>query len=112
MIPKQFIKKAIERGWKKETGLDINIQNYATKQCTVTIGHRTDPSEFFRMSDILLDPLAWQAVGKAEGWGEEVNSHLTLDGVSIDLNGYELYMHRMIDALIEGKSIEEFLETL
>ena len=49
----------------------------------------------------------WQALGKTEGWEEE-------DIWTGDFYGPDwlLYMHRMIDALAEGKSIKEFLATL
>jgi hypothetical protein len=80
--------------------------------------------------EILLDPLAWQAVGKVEGWKEE--GIKSLDGKVCAYDGYRdcgmgracrftgfpkidkwhWHMHQMIDALAEGKSIEEFLETL
>ena len=57
---------------------------------------------------ILLDPLAWQAVGKVMGWDmfDTFKSEEWLKMKS------KMYMHAMIDALCDEKSIEEFLETL
>ena len=46
---------------------------------------------------MFLDPLAWQAVGIVVGW---------------DDYGSRVQMHNMIDALTEGKSLKEFIETL
>ena len=56
---------------------------------------------------VLLDPKFFQAVGKVEGWRPcEDFSH------PCDEDGYLFYMHQMIDALADGKSLEEFIETL
>lgn len=57
----------------------------------------------------LLDPLFWQALGKAEGWKPEVTWN---EGELRHQAEWRENMHRMIDALAEGKSIEEFLSTL
>lgn len=64
----------------------------------------------------LLDPLAWQAVGKVEGWKdggneEEIEEDEWKPG---DIIGprYLFEMHRMIDSLAEGKTIEQFISTL
>lgn len=80
MTIQQFIDKAIAGRWK-----------YPSLQEVV-----------FRKS-IFLDPLAWQAVGRVDGWagGEETAAMFA-----------RTQMHRMIDALADGKTIEEFLETL
>lgn len=50
---------------------------------------------------MLLDSLAWKAVGKVEGW--EANG---------DRYAWLYFMHRMIDALADGKTISDFLATL
>jgi hypothetical protein len=55
-----IIKKAIEGGWKE--GEIVNIQKYATKPSSVTIGDITDPKEFIQGKAIVLDPLFWQAL--------------------------------------------------
>lgn len=88
MTIKEFIEKAIEGGWKYNDYCD-------GKGC--------------EDRHIFLDPLAWQAVGKVH-WGDgalQMNSKY----------GFRLYvwkdqMHRMIDALAEGKTLEEFISTI
>ena len=86
---KDFIEKAIKGGWKQSlpkfvlnTTIDIN--------------------------NIFLDPLAWQAVGKVEGW----RTRKCEKEICIPCNDWKYAMHRMIDALAEGKSVEQFLQTL
>lgn len=55
---------------------------------------------------IFLQPLFWQALGKALGWDKEE----FYGGPSEDR--YEKYMHRFIDHLIEQKEPEEFFKDL
>jgi len=71
-------------------------------------GYGTDPSIYYT----LLQPSAWRAVGKTRGWGEENNSHITLDGVSEDLKGWKLYLFFFLDHLADGLTIEEALLAL
>ena len=68
---------------------------------------------------VALDPLAWQAVGKVEGWSGRIIEY-PKSARQGDRFGYiiekmtqaDVNMHRMIDTLCEGRSIEQFLETL
>lgn len=129
MTIKQFIEHAIEGGYSSLMGGD--------KMCSNEV--------------ILLDPIAWQAVGKVSDWKESierVSTNCKYDGCysedqtaeefekdspedmaelrkespyEDDSNEYRLYktapewkikMCRMIDALAEGKTIEQYLETL
>lgn len=80
-----FIEKAIAGGWKGDA---------------FPIWHVNNPHS------MLLDPLAWQAVGKVEGWGAEIPSYMLGKPV------WHTNMSRMIDALASGKTIEQYLETL
>lgn len=147
MTISDFIDKAIAGGWNHR------IQN-ATIQRVDADDHRFhvhfwdnegNQSDMFSYSfhALLLDPLAWQAVGKVEGWsrdfciGQEVaikptdlvgritsidptDVRVQVDGVGLQKVPREVVrgrewktaMHRMIDALAEGKTIEEFLKTL
>lgn len=94
MTIQQFIEKAIEGGWKNSE------YEWATThiQDTIIIEMAT------RLA--LLDPHAWQAVGKVEGWSI---TQMTADGKPIyDISNW----HAMIDALATEKTIEEFLATL
>ncbi len=85
MTIKQFIQKAIEGGWevKKATAL-IKLELSVIPEV------------------VLLDPLAWQAVGKVEEWNSAKTSQ----------DPWDSQMIAMTQALIEGKTIDEFLKTL
>lgn len=97
----QFIEDAIKGGWREEhkpkrNGTSVMFQAGA---------HQI----FWKYSDILLDPLAWQAVGKTRGWdspsfkGGPTQSELGLDDY------FREAIHRFIDHLADGKTIEEAL---
>ena len=112
MTIKQFIEKAIKGGWKLNTlgheqaHIDVNLLNTGW------------------YSDIMLDPLAWQAVGKVRLWNQwecpKCKAQYQMSGMITcpdckHQGAREVWivnMHRMIDALAEGKTIEEFIETL
>ncbi len=97
------IKKAIEGGWKPikdwhfvdETMFDI-------------------PNIIWTREIVLLDPLFWQALGKAEGWQERFVSPKVSEHYKND-SGYaewQYHWHRFIDHMVEGKSVDEFFEKL
>lgn len=94
MTIKDFIQKAIEGEWR-----DYPLSNEEQTRESCRLGWRSECEE-----SILLDPKAWEAVGKVEGWGiEEEHPHR---------HQWYANMHNMIDTLIEGKSIEDYLKTL
>ncbi len=96
MTIKQFIEKAIEGGWE---GLGtIEDFNNTLK------GY--DFEEVININDYILDPLAWQAVGKVDGWGKDSHEHLRMR-----IDEYEFHMLRMVHYLCKGGSIEEFLKS-
>ena len=99
MTTKQFIEKAIKGGWK-------------VKEKEVVF---SDEIEFEFTEHILLDPKAWQAVGKVEGW-EDKNGDYVDYGDGHMPSGWDavwkIHMHEMIDYLTDGLTIESYLETL
>lgn len=119
---KQFIEKAIEGGWKpfpdervhKKVEIeDVGIHGFNAIFTTKVNVRRL---AFFQ---IILSPLAWQAVGKVEGWKRNAiiqwydsfpnqKEREKYRGIE----SWKFQMHRMIDALAEGKTIEEYLKTL
>lgn len=124
MTPKQFIEKAIEGGWIPN---QIKGQmNYGWNWKETPFGPRLELWDdvggvyFLNTDNMLLDPLAWQAVGKVEGWGisigmEESKQIPNTDHYTFKIKERFMWkenMHRMIDALCEGKSIEQFLENI
>lgn len=111
-IPK-FIEKAIEGGWNP----DVSV--YRMKLSKRTISAQMEiAGEFYKAW--FLDPEAWKAVGKVIG--KEVSPTGPFDETNQNYTDKErdeiatfvakTYMHRMIDALAEGKTIEQFIETL
>ena len=58
---------------------------------------------------ILIDPLAWQAVGKTEKWETEKKMYF---GDVTEWHGWLLNMHNMIDHLAEGKDLQSFIKSL
>lgn len=58
--------------------------------------------------EILLDTKAWKAVGKVEGWYER----RVYIGGSGPIPEWHYRMLKLVDALAEGKTIEQYLETL
>lgn len=75
-------------------------------------------------SEILLDPLFWQALGKGLGWKEDAKATESYRGKEVlgpgHFGGGEIYllgewakqMHRFINHLIEGKEAEEFFKEI
>lgn len=74
-------------------------------------------------SGILLKPEAWKAVGKVEGWKASCvgcGARNIKDCPCPDVGGFPpntddtwfVNMHRMIDALASGQSVEEYLATI
>lgn len=104
MTEKTFIEKAIEGNWYPcERGSDVSYgynKKYRLWEFSVNDVLKVRMS----IHEILLRPDAWRAVGKVEGWGKG-----SLDEWS---KGYKYRMHSMIDALCEGKTINQFLKTL
>lgn len=119
MKQKDFIVKAEKGGWDIE-GLiakrgfeqwwryDVNEKYITVRTGSSTI--QRIPSEL-----VLLEPEAWQAVGKVEGWEvsqwkyKETHPELPDDYQRLT---WQNLMREMIDALIAGKTIEEYLATL
>ena len=83
---KEFVEKAIEGGWEEPYRCSDSFCN-------------TDDAHLF------LDPLAWQAVGKVEGWSGYGEHHHGTEEECVSscfhMGGWQQNMHRMIDALIE-----------
>lgn len=104
MTPKQFIEKAVEGGWKPKWLSDEMLEKESML------------FPYWFNCRILLDPLSWQAVGKVEGWKtwekDDFRATCAECGYFYTGDEWKHNMHRMIDTLCEGRSIEQFLETL
>ncbi|HEC64681.1 MAG TPA: hypothetical protein ENI23_05275 [bacterium] len=134
MTIQQTIKKAIEGGYRLGSSLGLNTRKETIKLFDVNKNTARDIREYWNIA--LLDPSFWKALGKALGWtGEKIrmcfgcgitlrwNEEPTMDGkhggkngCGSDIEEYEgqwlIEMHRLIDHLAEGKSIESFFKEL
>lgn len=91
----EFIEKTIEGGWKLRGTYEFN--SFQHEMMMFEDSARSPQILLVTQREILLDPLAWQAVGRIEGWDEnEVYSHFM----------------GMSEFLWHGKTIEEFIKTL
>lgn len=62
-----------------------------------------------------LDPLFWQALGKAEGWNKHSRVYwlyMTTDTPTQIKERWQNEMHSFVDWISEGKSVESFFEEL
>lgn len=126
MTIKQFIEKAIAGGWNGlEWNENVRVEQPVKITSWVWADSKEGESNGIPLAWALLNPLAWQAVGKVEGWGSFYDTEgmprnydtqgwypITKTGSGYDEQMWQAYMHRMIDALAEGKTLEQFLETL
>jgi hypothetical protein len=99
---KEAIQKAIEGGWKPKgqksmAKYDLGLQ----KQAAV------NRSKFWER--YCLDPLFWQALGKAMGDG---NMDCNPYGQDFPMKLWQYNWHSFIDHLAKGKSADEFFKEL
>ena len=102
MTIQKFIDKAVEGGWfpKDTEGCSSCDCDYCMYMIVVPT-HELERVTFF------LDPRAWQAVAKAEGWKDGYEKkHIEFPPE------WKNNMHNMIDELIEGGTIEKYIKTL
>jgi hypothetical protein len=118
MKTKQFIEKAIEGGMKT-TCIEDQYPEMGSG------GYMCNGS-YTTIEKLILDPKAWEAVGKVEGYSNKIRvrecSNCFSERVMKEQTGLScecLYneewkqkMHEMIDHLIEGGTIETYLKTL
>ena len=126
----QFIEDAIKGGWnprpeettvKMTASFPTEFGNQIHYFETAFIEDGEENGRNFNLFDeqILLDPLAWQAVGKTRGW-----THMNIpsafedsdpDDTYLDWDiqeGWLYWMHRFIDLIADGKTIEEALSLI
>lgn len=98
----EFIEKAVQGGWNGPQGAAV-------------ISHRKfglKTAQDMYEAYVLLSPEAWKAVGKTEGWRSLNDEYWCTNGWDHVADEWLVYMHRMIDVLASGKTIEEYLATL
>jgi len=73
MYKQEFIEKAIKGGWREQCRFVGFGKLEATDVAYFKSYDFEDTQEWsMPITGILLDPLAWQAVGKVEGWEEKM----------------------------------------
>ncbi len=106
---KQAIQRAIDNGWRYGGCRVMLLKRADTFPAPVIAVHIYNGIRFgLTAEQVVLDPKFWEALGRAEGWGKYTGEKSTLE----DRETWKDKMHRMIDALIAGKSLEEFFKEL
>ncbi len=112
----EAIKRAIEGGWKvcSEVPLSFRFKQFGADGFYAFYPTEITDKGFYRLekSTILLDPLFWQALGKAEGWKLEWFKCSPNCGNKIRNGDWEYQMHRFLDHIIQGGNIDDFFKTL
>ena len=100
----RFIEDAIKGGWKED--IQVRYSGGRIERIYKAWGASTW-ERYMDLSTVLLDPLAWQAVGKMRGW------YITTKPCNHSDNYHGTCMrcawHCFIDHLADGLSIEEAL---
>ncbi len=114
-----WIEKALKGGWLPTDDDDVGEWRVSGDDFHYNVKKTSNGSIYDSRSiyEILLDPKAWEAVGKVEGWSERT---AIVDKVTIHVAGkkeelpltWQYHMLSMIHALFDGKSIKEYLKTL
>lgn len=105
----QFIADAIKGGWLPEgcDGDDTQASDYGLHVMWFRGDGEIAEQHLYSVKEILIDPLAWQAVGKTRGWEGQmgrVDKHLRQHWIEKIARQKQ---HDFIDLLIDGKTIEE-----
>jgi hypothetical protein len=114
------IQKAVERGYRFGDFSEMIKIEVAEQQVWWTNGE--GGVRIVSFSDLYLDPLFWMALGKTEGWGsfyddEGMPRVYSTQGWYPDTKDFssgqdemmwQAYQHRLIDAIQQGRSIDEF----
>jgi hypothetical protein len=102
----QFIEKALVGGWQP-ADRDFRIiiigfyERHFEYQLQSVLQGRSSAVRMMAYEAVLLDPKVWQAVGKAEQWYE---GHYGPEWLH--------HMRTMIDALVEGHTLEAYVQSV
>lgn len=100
----KFIEDAIKGGWGSHLGKKWRIAAGYIEHMQTYYGKGVW-ERVIAISTALLDPLAWQAVGKTRGWVSYSEFALARNPEGT----WRWQMHRFIDHLADGLTIEEAL---
>jgi hypothetical protein len=94
---------------KIENEATILLINYEwNNEGTIQYPVTTIPINKDLINEMVLDPKAWEAVGKVKDW----QNLRTGSSLIQPYRHYKDIMHEMIDALNAGRTIEEYIATL
>lgn len=118
----QFIEDAIKGGWKLHGMFDVSEVKDKYNSGTWRFAKCTNPetgksfSTHIEYGELLLDPLAWQAVGKTRGWKSVIeHNHDSEDSCTsfclqqIGTLSWRGAWRKFYHHLADGKTIEEAL---
>jgi hypothetical protein len=91
----QAIREAVEKGGYDFFGYSLDASGAFTDR--------------FMTSVIFLDPLFWQALGKARGWIDAMPSTYNYN---VEIPEWKHQWHRFIDHLAGGKDADSFFASL
>ena len=118
MTIQEALHKATEGGYhiKGSDGMETDYGG-ANSEYSVWTRKDNDSSFIIPVEETFLDPVFWQALGKALGWDQTVLTvHEVENGrptIVTRAGQHWLYhWHRFLDFLAEGKTSEEFFATL
>jgi hypothetical protein len=100
----RFIEKAIVGGWRsadREFSIIGFYERHFEYQLRSIGAGRPAAVRMMAYEAVLLDPKAWQAVAKVERWYDGYYGPEWLH-----------YMHKMIDALAEGQTLESYVQSV
>lgn len=104
MTIKEFISAAIEGGWDNTRVSSIWFRQ-DTGEMILNLFTRAD------LSQLLLDPEAWKAVGRSKGWKQGYAPDLECKEYEM-AEEWQFKMYMMLSELIKGKNLEEYIATL
>src|SRR6478609_7945410 len=90
----EFVEHAIAGGWRTSSLPQLSLVQRAVPRSTIEAEHETC---WIWWAKMLLDETAWQSVGRSAGWHHK---------------SWRKHMRLMGDAVVSGKSTEQFLATL
>lgn len=108
----EAIKKAIDEGYKLlgwEAHKDYVECDHGLSQEKRDIEMRR--LNLYAINSIVLDPLFWQALGKAEGWDRGIETCQIPNTCSYH-SSWKRHWHCFIDHLAEGKDADSFFKEL
>lgn len=110
----QFIEDAIKGGWGILPRINKRPSSFEIWDDDIDLKYR-DNFHSTTIQKIILDPLAWQAVGKTRGWDrqeEHTDGKILGDRFNGLRDKWKKNWHRFIDRLADGKTIEEALQAI